>query len=267
MSSTMNDTQEIFSLLYQGAMEPKIVVVGCGGAGNNIVENIHERNIEGIETVAVNTDSKRLNSVKTDKRVHIGKEIIDDGWYEDSRTGERSAERARDDLTQMIDGDIIFIIAGMGGRTGTEIAPIIAQIAREQGAVTIGIAIAPFDVECRGETAQKGIEMLEMNADSTIVLDNNRLLQFSSTLTVNESFSIIDKMVAKIVKNMADQISMSFLSTLTADIPSITYEIEKAMSVETIPQNERLTNIPNPIEANDVNNEYERFEVNNFQNF
>lgn len=267
MSSTMNYTQEVFSLLYQGAMEPKIVVVGCGGAGNNIVESIHERNIEGIETVAVNTDSKRLSSVKTDKKVYIGKEIFDDGWYEDPRTGRCSADQARDDLAQMIDGDIIFIIAGMGGQTGTGAAPIIAQIAREQGAVTIGIAIAPFDVERRNEAAQEGIEMLEMNADSTIILDNNKLLQFSSSLTVNESFSIMDRMIAKIVKNMADQISMSFLSTLTADIPSITHEITKAMSVETVSKNERLTNIPNFIEANDANNDYDHFQNNYLQNF
>lgn len=199
--------------------------------------------------------------------MYIGKGIVDDGGCDDPKTGEYAAELARDDLTQMIDGDIVFIIAGMGGGTGTGIAPVIAQISREQGAVTIGIAIAPFDVECRDKIAQEGIEMLKMNADSTLVLDNNNLLQFSSTLTVHESLSIMDKMIAKIIENMADQISMSFLSTLTADIPSITREIKKAMSVEMIPKNEPLTNIPNFIEANDLNNGYDCYETNNFQNF
>jgi cell division protein FtsZ len=158
---------------------PRILVVGCGGAGNNTVNRLYHMGIAGAETIAVNTDKQHLDMIQAGKRVLIGKSLtkgLGAGGYPD--IGKRAAEMARPTLESLMESaDLVFVTAGMGGGTGTGAAPVVAQIAKDQGAIVVGMVSYPFQVEkARLLRAEEGLEGLSKAADSVIVLDNNRLL-------------------------------------------------------------------------------------------
>jgi len=161
--------------------QPRIVIVGCGGAGNNTINRLHHMGVSGAETIAINTDKQHLDMIQADKRVLIGKSLtkgLGAGGYPD--VGKRAAEMARPTLEVLLENaDLCFITAGMGGGTGTGAAPVVAQIAKEQGAIVVGMVSYPFQVEkARLIRAEEGLENLAASADSVIVLDNNRLKNF-----------------------------------------------------------------------------------------
>jgi len=171
--------------------QPRIVIIGCGGAGNNTVNRIHHMGVSGAETIAINTDKQHLDMIQADKRVLIGKSLtkgLGAGGYPD--VGKRAAEMARPTLEAIIESaDLVFITAGMGGGTGTGAAPVVAQIAKEQGAIVVGMVSYPFQVEkARLIRAEEGLEALASAADSVIVLDNNRLKNFVPNLPLGQAF-------------------------------------------------------------------------------
>ena len=129
--------------------QPRIVIVGCGGAGNNTINRLHHMGVSGAETIAINTDKQHLDMIQADKRVLIGKSLtkgLGAGGYPD--VGKRAAEMARPTLEVLLENaDLCFITAGMGGGTGTGAAPVVAQIAKEQGAIVVGMVSYPFQVE------------------------------------------------------------------------------------------------------------------------
>ncbi|HIH45424.1 MAG TPA: cell division protein FtsZ, partial [Candidatus Methanoperedenaceae archaeon] len=125
---------------------PKIVVVGCGGGGNNTINRLFNIGITGAETIAINTDRVHLDNISADKKILIGKSLtrgLGAGGYPE--IGRRAAELARNTLEEVLrDADLVFVTAGMGGGTGTGSAPIVAQIAKEQGAIVVGMVTSPF---------------------------------------------------------------------------------------------------------------------------
>jgi len=129
--------------------QPRIVIVGCGGAGNNTVNRLYHMQVSGAETIAINTDKQHLDMIQADKRVLVGKSLtkgLGAGGFPD--VGRRAAEMARPTLEGLLcDADLVFITAGMGGGTGTGTAPVVAQIAKEQGAIVVGMVSYPFQVE------------------------------------------------------------------------------------------------------------------------
>ncbi|MDD1717437.1 MAG: cell division protein FtsZ, partial [Methanoregulaceae archaeon] len=149
--------------------QPRIVIIGCGGAGNNTVNRINHMGVAGAETIAINTDKQHLDMIQADKRVLIGKSLtrgLGAGGYPD--VGKRAAEMARPTLEALLESaDLCFITAGMGGGTGTGSAPVVAQIAKEQGAIVVGMVSYPFQVEkARLIRAEEGLESLAAAADS-----------------------------------------------------------------------------------------------------
>ena len=167
------------SVDVDGFGDPRIVVVGCGGAGNNTVNRLYNIGIDGAETVAVNTDKQHLKMVEADSRVLVGKSLTGGlGAGGDPEMGERATEMARGTLKDVIgEGDLVFVTAGMGGGTGTGAAPVVANIAKEQGAIVVGMVSTPFTVErARTVRAEEGLENLRNEADSIIVLDSFDLL-------------------------------------------------------------------------------------------
>ena len=205
--------------------QPRIVIIGCGGAGNNTVNRIHHMGVAGAETIAINTDKQHLDMVQADKRVLIGKSLtkgLGAGGYPD--VGKRAAEMARPTLEALLESaDLCFITAGMGGGTGTGAAPVVAQIAKEQGAIVVGMVSYPFQVEkARLIRAEEGLEALASAADSVIVLDNNRLKNFVPNLPLGQAFSVMDQLIGETVKGISETITEPSLINIDyADVRAI----------------------------------------------
>ena len=205
--------------------QPRIVIIGCGGAGNNTVNRIHHMGVSGAETIAINTDKQHLDMIQADKRVLIGKSLtkgLGAGGYPD--VGKRAAEMARPTLEAILESaDLVFITAGMGGGTGTGSAPVVAQIAKEQGAIVVGMVSYPFQVEkARLIRAEEGLEALASAADSVIVLDNNRLKNFVPNLPLGQAFSVMDQLIGETVKGISETITEPSLINIDyADVRAI----------------------------------------------
>ncbi|MFQ6071822.1 MAG: cell division protein FtsZ [Methanosarcinales archaeon] len=204
---------------------PLIVIVGCGGAGNNTVNRLYNIGVEGAETIAINTDKQHLDMVQADKKILVGKSLtrgLGAGGYPE--LGMRAAELARSTIEEVLKGsDLVFITAGMGGGTGTGTAPIVAEIAKEQGAIVVGMVSSPFRVErARLVKAEEGIENLRQSADTVIVLDNNRLLDYVPNLPIRDAFSVMDQLIAETVKGISETITQPSLINLDfADVRAV----------------------------------------------
>jgi len=205
--------------------QPRIVIVGCGGAGNNTVNRIHHMGVSGAETIAINTDKQHLDMIQADKRILIGKSLtkgLGAGGYPD--VGKRAAEMARPILEAVLESaDLVFITAGMGGGTGTGSAPVVASIAKEQGAIVVGMVSYPFQVEkARLIRAEEGLEALASASDSVIVLDNNRLKNFVPNLPLGQAFSVMDQLIGETVKGISETITEPSLINIDyADVRAI----------------------------------------------
>ncbi|MFH0889545.1 MAG: cell division protein FtsZ [Candidatus Aenigmatarchaeota archaeon] len=203
----------------------KIMVFGCGGGGCNTISRLTEMGIEGASTVAVNTDAKALAMTKADKKILLGKEItrgLGAGGYPE--IGRKSAEESRQQIRESIQGcDMLFVVAGMGGGTGTGAVPVVAQIAKEAGSMVIGTVTMPFKIEgARIVKAEDGLSRLRENCDSVIVIENDKLLEFAGDLPINQAFALADELVATMIKGISETISQPSLVNLDyADIKAV----------------------------------------------
>jgi cell division protein FtsZ len=206
----------------------KIVVVGAGGAGNNTISRLSNIGIEGAELIAVNTDKLHLSVTKADKRVLIGYELtkgLGAGGYPD--IGERSAVEAKPALKELLEGaDLVFLTAGLGGGTGTGSLPVVAEVARDLGAVCVGAVTMPFKIErARIGKAKDSLTKLRKNCDSVVVVDNNKLLEHVPDLPMDEAFGVADEVLARMVKGITETISVPSLINLDfADVRSVMQE-------------------------------------------
>jgi len=214
---------EVISSLFEDAVDPKISVVGVGGAGGKMVSALYDTDVKGVETIAVNTDPAGLSKAECDVKILLPY-VGEDDPVVAART---SAEDQEGSLRASLSSDIVFVVAGLGGGAGTGAAPVVARAARANGAVTVGIAILPFEVEGRSEIARQGLEDFRRETDSVIVLDNNSLDRFADQLSFNEAMQVIGCMVVTIVKGVVDHLSRSYLSTLTEEIENTAREIEE----------------------------------------
>jgi cell division protein FtsZ len=230
MDKTMK-AEQVVAMLSKGMIEPKITVVGCGGAGNNIVQSIYSGCRSNVETVAVNTDERKLAEIQVHKKVFIGKDITEgkgaNGFPE---VGEYCAECARPTFKKMLSGsDIVIVVAGMGGGTGTGVAPIVAEVSKELDAVTFAIAINPFSYETdRVKKASEGVRRLQAVTNNTIVFNNDRLLELAGDATISESFAIVERSIMRIIDSLCAQISESFISSIAPEVEEIFQGIEES---------------------------------------
>jgi cell division protein FtsZ len=204
---------------------PRIVVVGCGGAGNNTIHRLSNMGVESATTIAINTDKQQLLMTKADKRVLIGRSItrgLGAGGYPE--VGRKAAELARNVLEELLsDADMVFVCAGMGGGTGTGAAPVVADVAKRQGAIVIGFVQMPFKVErARIQKAIDGLNELKECCDTVVVLDNNKLLEYYPNLPINAAFSVMDQLIAETIKGLSDTITRPSLVNIDfADVKAI----------------------------------------------
>ena len=205
----------------------KIKVIGIGGGGSNAVNRMIESGLEGVEFIAVNTDSQALLMSKSPKRMQIGEKLTR-GLGAGARPdiGERAAQESRNDILEALRGsDMVFITAGMGGGTGTGAAPVVAECAREVNALTVAVVTRPFAFEGpkRKKNADMGIEKLRQNVDAIITIPNDRLLQVVDKKTpMTKAFVIADDILRQGVKGISDLIAVPGVINLDfADVQSI----------------------------------------------
>jgi len=215
--------------------QPVIRVVGVGGAGVNAVNRMVEANVPGVEFMAVNTDLQSLQLCVADVTVHIGDEQTRGlGAGADADVGHRSAFDEQDKIKRLLKGsDMVFVAAGAGGGTGTGAAPVIARLAREVGALTVGIVTKPFSFEGsrRGNQAKKGVEELAAEVDTLIVVPNDRLLEVLDQQTsMVEAFQVADDVLRQGVQGISDLVTLPALINLDfADVRTIMSEAGRAL--------------------------------------
>ena len=204
-----------------------IKVIGVGGGGGNAVNRMVESGLSGVEFVAMNTDQQALLNSKATQKVQLGAKLTKGrGAGADPEIGQRAAEESKDEITNALKGaQMVFITAGMGGGTGTGAAPVVAQIARELGILTVGVVTRPFAFEGkkRLEQALSGIEELNKNVDSLVIIPNERLKYVSEQkITFKNAFEIADGVLRQAVKNISELITVpGFINLDFADVRSI----------------------------------------------
>jgi cell division protein FtsZ len=214
---------------------PPIKVVGVGGGGCNAVTRMAGEKIHGVQLVAVNTDAQALNFVDADMQIRIGDKLTKGlGAGGDPVRGARAAEESRDEIKDAIRGaEMVFVTAGMGGGTGTGASPIVAEVARETGALTIGVVTKPFSFEGnrRAERADEGIEALRDKVDTLIVIPNDRLLSLcDSKASLEDAFKTADDVLRQGIQGISEVITLAGIINLDfADVRRIMSEAGPAL--------------------------------------
>ncbi len=203
----------------------RIVVVGIGGAGCNTVTRLYEMGVEGAEIIAMNTDAKHLAITKAHKKILLGKETtrgLGAGGY--PQVGEKAAQESKQEIKQAIgNADLVFITCGLGGGTGTGGAPVVAQIAKEAGAIVIGAVTMPFKMEgTRIQKAEDGLSKLRQVTDTVVVIENQKLLEYAGQLPLQQAFALADELIAMMIKGITETIMVPSLVNLDfADVKAI----------------------------------------------
>ncbi len=204
-----------------------IKVIGVGGAGNNAVNRMIEAGIKGVDFIAVNTDRQALQTSRANTKIQIGEKITRGlGAGANPDIGAQSAEESKAEVSEILRGaDMVFVTAGMGGGTGTGAAPIVAQVAKEMGILTIGVVTKPFTFEGkkRLSQAERGVESLKGKVDTLVVIPNDKLLQIIDRKTsIIEAFKMADDILRQGVQGISDLIAIPGLVNLDfADVKTI----------------------------------------------
>ncbi len=203
-----------------------IKVVGIGGAGGNTISRIMQIGITGCETVAINTDAQDLLYTDSDAKVLIGKEISQGlGAGANPKVGAEAAKENKDDVKKVLGGaDMVFITCGLGGGTGTGASPVVADVAKKIGALTVAIVTLPFAMEGehRMNNAKEGLENLEAVVDTLIVIPNDKLLEIVPDVSITTAFKVADEILVNAVKGIAELVTRPGLVNLDfADIRAV----------------------------------------------
>ena len=204
-----------------------IKVIGVGGGGGNAVNRMVENGVQGVEFVSINTDMQALNYSQASTKIQIGEKLTKgQGAGANPEIGRKAAEESKDQIAAALaNTNMVFITAGMGGGTGTGAAPVVAQIARELGILTVGVVTRPFAFEGkkRLEQALSGIEELNKNVDSLVIIPNERLKYVSEQkITFKNAFEIADGVLRQAVKNISELITVpGFINLDFADVTSV----------------------------------------------
>ncbi len=207
------------------AGKANIKVFGAGGAGCNAVTWLFNKGISGATIYAVNTDALHLSITKADEKILIGKELtrgLGCGGF--PQKGREAAKESLSELKKATSAaDMVFVLSGLGGGTGTGAAPVIAQLAKESGAVVIGVVTMPFDCErARHDKAEFGLQELTEVVDTVIVIDNNRLVDIAGNLPMEQAFAVANELVSTMIKGIVETITLPSLINLDyADVSAI----------------------------------------------
>ena len=223
--STEDLQQKIKEEFELDGYKAKILIIGVGGMGSNVVTKITDMGIKGAQTVAVNTDAAHLVISKADRKILLGRDLTKGlGAGGEPEIGRKAAEESKNELRDLLkDANMVFLITGLGGGTGTGATPVIAKIAKEQGALVISAATLPFKIEgARIAKAEDGLYQLRQCCDTAIVIENQRLLEYGGNLPLKKAFELGDEVISQMVKGITETISQPSLVNLDyADVRSV----------------------------------------------
>ncbi|MFB6204483.1 MAG: cell division protein FtsZ [Candidatus Nanohaloarchaea archaeon] len=227
MESIINNNSKTEEELQnlEDVKDAKILVVGAGGAGNNQITRIQKKDVEGAETVAINTDKQHLEMSSADRKILVGKDLtrgLGAGGHPEK--GERAAEENRAELRSLFkDADMVFLTAGLGGGTGTGVSPVLAEIAKKEGCIVIGTVTMPFSIEgARMSKAEEGLYKLRQHVDTAIVIENDRLLDIAGDMPLDQAFGVADELITTMIKGITETISKPSLVNLDyADVQAV----------------------------------------------
>jgi cell division protein FtsZ len=227
-----NTDDELVKILQE--LKTNIVVVGCGGSGSNTIQRMSEEGIVGAELYAINTDAQHLLHIKVPKKILIGRSRTRGlGAGSLPQIGQDAAQESKADIEKAVDNaDMVFVTCGLGGGTGTGAAPIVAEIARDAGALTIAVVTLPFSVEgsIRMDNAEAGLERLRDIVDTVIVVPNDKLLEVVPHLPLQTAFKVCDEILMRSVKGITELITKPGLVNLDfADVRVIMQKSGVAM--------------------------------------
>src|SRR3989344_2715603 len=205
--------------------QANIKVFGCGGGGGNAATWLYKKGIQGAEIIVANTDKQHLDICEADRKILIGKDLtrgLGAGGYP-----QKGREAAKESISQireaLKDSDMVFVLGGLGGGTATGSCPIVAQVAKEMGAIVIGTVTMPFDIErARVDKAEFGLQELRNVTDSVIVIDNNRLVNIAGNLPLQQAFAVANELISTMIKGIVETIAVPSLVNLDfADLKAI----------------------------------------------
>jgi cell division protein FtsZ len=222
--STSQNNEDLDQILAE--LRTEITVIGCGGGGSNTISRMMEEGIHGAKLIAINTDAQHLIRTQADQRILVGRQRTRGlGAGSIPQIGEEAALENEQEIRAAVSGsDMVFITVGLGGGTGTGVAPVVAKAAREEGALTIAIVTLPFSAEgaIRMENAEAGLERLRDVADTVIVVPNDRLLEVVPKLPLYAAFKVADEVLMRAVKGITELITMPGLVNLDfADVRTV----------------------------------------------
>ena len=212
---------------FESGQFAQLKVVGVGGAGNNAVNRMIQYGLRGVEFISVNTDKQALYLSRAGQKIQIGEKLTKGlGAGAKPEIGKAAADESKDEISKMLKGsDLVFITAGMGGGTGTGAAPVVAQLAREMGILTIGVVTKPFLFEGRQRmlNAEKGIMELKAQVDTLVVIPNDKLLQIvGKNTSLPDAFRMADDVLRQGIQGISDLIAVPALINLDfADVKTI----------------------------------------------
>jgi cell division protein FtsZ len=201
------------------------MVIGCGGAGCNTISRLSEMGAAGADIIAINTDAKHLSITKAHKKLLIGKDTtrgLGAGGY--PQVGRKAAEESRNEIKQLLEGvDLLFVTGGLGGGTGTGSAPVVSELAKSMGAIVIAAMTMPFKMEgTRINKAEDGLGALRQVADTVVVIENQKLLEYAGNMPLAQAFALADELISMMIKGITETITVPSLVNLDfADVKAI----------------------------------------------
>lgn len=210
---------------FEDVRDARILVVGAGGAGNNMISRMQKKGIQGAETVAINTDKQHLQMSEADRKILIGQDLtrgLGAGGHPEK--GAKATEENRSELRSVFsDADMVFLCSGLGGGTGTGATPILADIAKAEDCIVIGTVTMPFSIEgARQAKAEDGLYRLRQHVDTAIVIENDKLLEIAGDMPLDQAFGVADELITTMIKGITETISRPSLVNLDyADVKSI----------------------------------------------
>lgn len=224
LTEVKQDDEDILKFLEES--KQKICVIGAGGSGSNTLDRLFDMGIEDVQLVAMNTDAKHLLKVRANKKIILGRKVSQGrGAGSNPHVGEEAAKENIEDIKQVVrNSNMVFVTCGMGGGTGTGSAHVIAEQAKQAGALTIAVVTLPFASEgkIRMDNAMEGLEKLKKKADTVIVIKNDKLLTLAPDLPLNTAFKVCDEVLAGSVKGIAELITKAGLMNVDfADLKTI----------------------------------------------